>query len=152
MEYTQIQNNTKYMCRGMCWYYDWWLQVWFLTILTSTCLPTVIGSNHPFGGISNLLLRIKTIKQSRPESYCEIWTMAETQYTLQCIHKYLDNVTDKIFSKFCTQNDRSWTRGLVYGMTRWHAGINGSHSLEMLKNAKKISPTLKFYIISWQNF
>jgi hypothetical protein len=33
--------------------------------------PTVIGSNHPFGGISILLLRIKTIKQSRPEGYCE---------------------------------------------------------------------------------
>jgi hypothetical protein len=40
--------------------------------ITPTCPPTVTGSNHPFGGISILLLRIKMIMQSRPESYCEI--------------------------------------------------------------------------------
>jgi hypothetical protein len=151
------------MCWGMCWYYDWWLHVWFLSILTSTFLPKVIGSNHPFGGISILLLRIKKIMQSRPESYCEIWTMAETQYMLQCIHKHLGNATGRICSDLCTQIDHPWTCGLVYGMTWLQAGINGSPSLEMMKNAKKNKPyttILRYHILTkrlvhnykWQAF
>lgn len=115
------------------------------TIPTSTCPPTVTGSNHPFGGISILLLRIKTIKQSRPESYCEIWTMAETQYIHIYIHiyKHLGSVTGKTCSKLCSQIDHPWTWGLVYGMTWLHPGIRGSPSLEMLKNVKKNKPYTK---------
>jgi len=132
-------------------------------ILNSTCPPTVIGINHPFGRISILLLRIKKIKHSRPESYCEIWTMAETQYMLQCIHKHLGNVTGKICNKLCMQIDHPWTWGLVYRMTWLHAGINGSPSLEMLKNVKKNKPYTKilgYHILTkllvhsykWQEF